>query len=281
MALPGLATGRFILSPLPGGAIFMLDKESEVRSMAKRDSGWWDDFFPTFRPVFDVVSPKSTNAQVRFIIKRLGLRPGMSFLDCPCGIGRIALPLAKKGINVTGVDIMRSYLDEMQTKAKRRNLKMKSVQCDMRRIDFHNEFDAAGNLWTSLGFFDKESDDILTIKKMYQALKPGGKFLLHLINHDWLMANYQTHGWFQAGGVKILQENGFDYRTSRSIGKWYFIKDGVEKSYEVPLRIYAFHELVRIFERVGFVDIDGYAGVSDKPPSRDMHMMSIIGRKPR
>lgn len=249
--------------------------------MAKKDSGWWDDFFPTFRPVFDAVSTKSTNAQVRFMIKKLGLKPGMTFLDCPCGIGRIALPLAGKGIKVTGVDFMQSYLDEMQTKAKRRNLKIKSVQCDMRRIDFRNAFDTAGNLWTSFGFFDKESDELLTLKRMYQALKPGGKFMLHLINRDWLMANFMTHGWFEASGVKVIQLNGFDYRTSRSTCKWYFIKDGVEKTHEISLRVYAYHELIRMFERIGFTEIEGYAGISEDPPSRDQHMMSIFGRKPR
>lgn len=70
--------------------------------MHKKDSGWWDDFFPAFRPFFDIVPQKVTSAQVRYIIKKLVLKPGMKFLDCCCGIGRVAIPLAKKGIKVTG-----------------------------------------------------------------------------------------------------------------------------------------------------------------------------------
>jgi cyclopropane fatty-acyl-phospholipid synthase-like methyltransferase len=117
--------------------------------MPAKDSGWWDDFFPVFRPFFGLVSQKETNAQARYIIKKLNLKPGKKFLDCPCGFGRICFPLAKNGIRVTGVDITSSYLDELSKRAKRRGLKINPVHADMRRINYDSEFDAAGNLWTS------------------------------------------------------------------------------------------------------------------------------------
>jgi cyclopropane fatty-acyl-phospholipid synthase-like methyltransferase len=67
-------------------AITIILYSSVEEQMSRKDSGWWDDFFPTFRPVFDIIPVKNTNAQVRFIIRKLGLKPGMQFLDCPCGI---------------------------------------------------------------------------------------------------------------------------------------------------------------------------------------------------
>ncbi|UCE65691.1 MAG: class I SAM-dependent methyltransferase [Candidatus Zixiibacteriota bacterium] len=249
--------------------------------MPRKDSGWWDDFFPAFRPFFGLISQKRTNAHVRFIVEKLSLKPGKKFLDCPCGIGRIALPLAKKGIRVTGVDITRSYLDELSMKAKRRGLKVDLVHADMRRITFGSEFDAGGNLWTSFGFFEKESDNRLVLKKMYQALKPGGKFMLHVINRDWIMANYQPRGWEEAAGVKSMEERFFDYRTSINYGTWHIIKDGKEETFKLTIRMYSFHELIAMFESVGFTDIEGYGSMKDEPISRDKGMMTIIGTKPR
>ncbi len=64
--------------------------------MATQKSDWWFDFFPAFRPILAGMPAKVTNSEVAFIIRKLGLKPGMSFLDCPCGIGRISIPLAKK-----------------------------------------------------------------------------------------------------------------------------------------------------------------------------------------
>jgi ubiquinone/menaquinone biosynthesis C-methylase UbiE len=247
----------------------------------KKDSGWWDDFFPIFRPFFGLLSQKQTNAQARYIIEKLNLKPGRKFLDCACGIGRISLPLAKKGIRVTGVDITQSYLDELSKKAKQRGLKINVARADMRRINYDSQFDAGGNLWTSFGFFEKESDNRLVVKKMYQALKPGGKFMLHVINRDWIMANYSPRGWQEVAGVKSMEERYFDYSTSVNYGTWHFLKDGEEKSIDVPIRMYSFHELIAMFESVGFIDIEGYGSIKNEPISRDKQMMFIIGTRPR
>jgi ubiquinone/menaquinone biosynthesis C-methylase UbiE len=249
--------------------------------MPAKDSGWWDDFFPAFRPFFGMISQKATNAHVRYIIKKLNLKPGERFLDCPCGIGRISLPLAKKGIRVTGVDITQSYLDELSKKAERSGLKIDVARADMRRINYDSQFDAGGNLWTSFGFFEKDSDHRLVVKKMYQALKPGGKFMLHVINRDWIMVNYQARGWQEAEGVLSVENRRFDYRSSINRGTWRIFKDGKEKIFDVAIRMYSFHELVAMFESVGFVDIEGYGSIIDEPIDRHKQMMFVIGRKPK
>jgi len=249
--------------------------------LTKRESGWWHDFYTAFRPFFGLISQKETNAQARFIIKKLDLKPGRKFLDCPCGIGRISLPVAKKGIGVTGVDIIPSYLDEVSIKAKRRGLKINLVHSDMRRINFDSKFDAVGNLWTSFGFFRKESDNRLVVKKMYRALKPGGKFVLHVINRDWIIANFRPRDWYEAGGVKSTEERYIDYRTSVNHGLWRFIKDGEEKTIESPIRLYSLHELIAIFRSAGFINIESFGSVKDEPVTRDSRMIYVIGTKPR
>lgn len=249
--------------------------------MSNKDSGWWDDYFPAFKAFFGMVSQKETNAQVRYIIEKLDLAPGKRFLDCPCGIGRISLPLAKKGIRVTGVDITQSYIHELSQKAGRRRLNVRVMRADMRRINFDSEFDASGNLWTSFGYFARESDNLLTLKKMYRALKPGGKFMLHVINRDWIMTHYTTRGWQEIAGIKSLEERHFDYRTSVNHGTLRYIRDGEEKIFHISVRMYSFHELVTMFESVGFVDIEGYGSIQDELIDRNKQMMFIIGSRPR
>ena len=249
--------------------------------VAKKETAWWHDFYTAFRPFFGLVPQKETNAQVRYITKKLSLKPGKKFLDCPCGIGRISLPVAKMGIRVTGVDIIPSYLDEISTRAKQRGLKIALLHSDMRRINFDSKFDAAGNLWTSFGFFDKESDNRFVVKKMYQALKPGGKFMLHLINRDWIIANFRPRDWYEAGGVKSMEERYIDYRTSVNHGLWHFIKNGEEKAINSPIRLYSLHELIAIFRSTGFINIESYGSVKDEPVTRDSRMMYVIGTKPR
>ncbi len=247
----------------------------------KKDKGWWDEFFPAFRPLFGRVPQKVTNAEVRFILDNMNLKAGSKFLDCPCGIGRIALPLAKAGIKVTGVDITESYLAELSGKAKKRGLKMDLHHGDMRRIEFDSEFNAGGNLWTSFGYFEKESDNLLVLRKMYKALKPGGKFLLHVINRDWIIANFSASYWCEIGNAKVLEQRGFDYARSISTSTWTVIRGGEESIHNTTIRMYSYHELIAMLEKVGFVDIEGFGSVKQELISSAHRMMFIFGTRPR
>ncbi len=250
--------------------------------MSKNKPEWWEaGFFDYFRPAFGMVTAKTTNTEIRYLSKKLGLKKGTTFLDCPCGIGRISIPLARKGIRVTGVDITKSFIEELDRKAKKGKLNIHTYINDMRKIDFDSQFEYSGNLWTSFGFFEKRSDDLLALKKMYKALVPGGKFVLHVINRDWIMHNYSSNGWQQFGDVKVIESRKFNYRTSRNHSIWYYIKNGKEKKFELSIRMYSYHELVPMFESAGFVDIEGFGTVNDDPISRDTRMMWIFGTKPK
>ncbi|KAA3634040.1 MAG: class I SAM-dependent methyltransferase [Calditrichaeota bacterium] len=247
--------------------------------MSGKTKDWWETFFHEFRPFFQKISPKETNAQVRFYLKHLNLKKGMSFLDCPVGIGRIAIPLAKRGINVTGIDLAESYLIELEEKASKRNLPLKLFHSDMRRINFNGEFDTAGNLWTSLGYFEKESDNLLVLKKIYTALKPNGKFVIQVINRDWVLNNFSSSDWTAFGKVKVLEQRIFDYAESKSRATWTFIKEGKETAVDTSIRMYSYHELKKLLEKVGFKNVHGFGSLNDDPISRDTREMFIFGEK--
>ena len=242
---------------------------------------WWHEFFPAFRPVFGLMSQSETNIQVRYLIAKLGLKRGHRFLDCPCGIGRVSLPLARQGIRVTGVDITESYLEELRAKAKRARLSVETVHADMRRIKFENRFDAGGNLWTSFGYFEKESDHLLTLKRMYRALKPGGRFVLQTINRDWIIANFQPRGWFDLGEGRILEERALNYERSIIKSKWHFINDGNVQTCEASMRVWSLHEMLELFRRVGFVELSTSGSEKDDPVSLAQRMMWVFGTKPK
>ena len=45
-------------------------------------------------------------------IKRLNLKPGMTVLDVACGTGNLAIPAARTGASVTGVDIAPNSVEQ-------------------------------------------------------------------------------------------------------------------------------------------------------------------------
>ncbi|MEW5875519.1 MAG: methyltransferase domain-containing protein [Candidatus Zixiibacteriota bacterium] len=264
----------------------MKSQRSNTSAGAKRrasspgSNDWWLDFFPEFRPVFNIVDRRTTDAQVRYLVRKLNLRRGRSFLDCPCGIGRIALPLAAKGIRVTGVDITQMYLDEVAEKARQRRLPVTLLRSDMREIPFRGQFDTAGNLWTSFGYFPSVADDQKVLERMHRALRPGGRFVLHVINRDWIMAHFQARDWFVTGGMRVLEERRFDYAASQIHSVWTFIRDGKAATHKSTIRMYSYHELAAMMEEAGFIDVEGFGSMKDDPISRDTMMMFVFGTKP-
>jgi ubiquinone/menaquinone biosynthesis C-methylase UbiE len=247
--------------------------------MTVKSKDWWLEFFPAFRVIFGFLPPSDSSRVASYIIRKLNLKPGMSILDCPCGIGRISIPLAKKGIKVTGVDITAQYLDELSRKSEKLKLPIKTVQSDMRRIDFKSQFDAAGNIWTSFGYFDKESDNQLVLKRLYNALKPGGKLLLTLMNRDWILKNFTPCDLIEIGDTKIIDNRKFDFKTSTSVSQWHFVKPGSEKVCESRIRMYSWHELNNMMSRAGFSKVDGFGSTDDSPIDINSRIMYIIGTK--
>ncbi len=55
-------------------------------------------------------------------INRLNLKPGMKVLDVACGTGNLALPAARAGAEVTGVDIAPNLVEQARENAKREGL---------------------------------------------------------------------------------------------------------------------------------------------------------------
>jgi len=148
-------------------------------------SGWWRSFFreATF-PLAELTNDADTRREVRELVRLLPCPRGSRILDVACGIGRHAIPLAKEGFEVTGVDWSSSYLWEARRRASRAKVPVRFLRRDMRALGLPAEFDAVTNLWTSFGYFPKESDDLRALRSMRAALKPGGWIFLEIADAD-------------------------------------------------------------------------------------------------
>ena len=244
---------------------------------------WWQDPFvaSVTRPLLEAIPARRTLAEVRLTMKALHLKKGDSLLDICCGTGRHLVPLAKRGMKVTGVDICEEYLQHAERKAEKSGVRLRLVCEDARRINFHGEFSGVINMWTSVGYFEKEIDNFRVIKNAYQALRPGGGFLLQADNRDWIARNYGRKHWLEVGDYKILDEREFDFATGRINSTWTFVRNGREVAKKASFRIYCFHELREYFRKAGFGEVTVYGSTDFSPLTFDSRMLFIVGKKRR
>lgn len=202
----------------------------------------------------DILTEERTQKEVNFILKTVKLKRGSKILDIPCGFGRHSIELAKRGYDVTGQDINGYFLDLARRSAKKHDVSPRFLKADMRKIDFENEFDLVLNLFTSIGYFEKEDDDILFLREASKSLKKGGKLLVDTVNRERVLGDYMKKSWSELqDGTIILFERKFDQVSGTSYEQRIVIdKAGRRKRISIVLRLYALSELISLVERSGF-----------------------------
>ena len=104
-------------------------------SLAQQYTGFYADW--------DAAS-RSEGEFLRALFRANGVADGASVLDCACGIGTQAIPLAALGYRVAASDLSAGALEEAKRRAAARNVGICFRQADFRALDavFPERFDA-------------------------------------------------------------------------------------------------------------------------------------------
>ncbi|MGB2695267.1 MAG: class I SAM-dependent methyltransferase [Dehalococcoidia bacterium] len=198
------------------------------------------------------VRDRLTDAQVEFVVGALELPEGARVLDLCCGWGRHSVRLAQRGYRVTGLELSVHHLRLAKAAAKRARVDVEWLQADMREIP-RRRFDAVINMFTSWGYFDTEAEDQRVLDGVARALKPGGRFLIDTLNHDYLMRVFRQTDWDRRrDGGFALQRRRYTPLTSRIENDWYyFAADGKRRHQSFSHRVYTARELAIMLEQAG------------------------------
>ena len=104
-------------------------------------------------------------------------------LDLACGFGRHSLEFARRGYDVTGIDITPAYIDYANEQAKKENLNAKFICQDIRTITFDKEFDVVLNMADgAIGYLEDDGENHKIFSVIAKALKNGGKHFMDIMN---------------------------------------------------------------------------------------------------
>src|SRR5690349_6969298 len=82
---------------------------------------------------FGVIAAYTAEAAKQFV-DRLNIAPGTRVLDVACGTGNTAIPAAKRGAVVTGVDIASNLLEQARARADKEAVKATFVEGDAEEL---------------------------------------------------------------------------------------------------------------------------------------------------
>jgi SAM-dependent methyltransferase len=241
----------------------------------------WDEFFSDFylRAYASAGDEEQEREQALAAAALAECPAGGELLDVPCGFGRHAIPLAGGGYRVTGVDRSEVLLEEARRRAHD-GPQPTLVRADYRELPFADEsFDAALNLFTSLGYLGDEGDTHV-LGEIRRVLRPGGRLVIETLHRDWLVRHFAERSWRALGsGRVLLEQSTFDPHSGLSQGTHTVIEsDGTRESRSFSVRVYSATELVAMLMRAGFSRASSYGSLEREPLSGDTRLVILAKR---
>lgn len=120
--------------------------------------------------------------------RRLASRANGPVLELACGTGRITIPLARAGHEITGLDLSKKMLDQARSKLKQEPAKVrylvKFIQGDMRTFNLNRKFSLCLVPFFSFQHLLSERDQLQMLSRIRKHLLPGGKFAFNVFDPD-------------------------------------------------------------------------------------------------
>lgn len=206
----------------------------------------------------DVDFTKANHELADRVLSRLGSIPGKRILDLGCGSASLGVELAHRGFDVVGLDLQ---VAPARARAEARGVKLVLLEQDMSTMDFRQEFDAIIN-WdiSGVGLLPSDEDNIDIIRRVYDALLPGGKFLVETYNLEYVQCN--------PGSVEGLV---FHAETKRCVPT---------RPGSPSIRLFSRDEWQTIAERIGFVFSGAWANMSGSEFDASGKFLVLICTKP-
>ncbi|MEU6431363.1 class I SAM-dependent methyltransferase [Microbispora sp. NPDC046973] len=231
-----------------------------------------DDSFRTFFAGQAEINER-TATEVDGIERLCSLPSGARVIDCPCGYGRHSIELARRGHQVTSVDINPYFLQLARERADAMGVPIDFRSADMRELPSIEPVNAIINMFYSFGFFDDVSDDLRVLEGFRSRLGDGGKMLIHTMItvsafEDGRIPAMETREL--RSGRRLRSLRMFDPASRREVGRWsIFHPNGEEDPLPVySVRIYLPQELEELCLKAGFSSVNFY-GDWDGTPYRD------------
>jgi SAM-dependent methyltransferase len=118
-------------------------------------------------------APDVLEPAVRFLMDLAGDGPVLEFA---IGTGRVAIPLAERGLSVSGVELSEPMVDQLRK--KRADIPV--VVGDMATTTVPGRFSLVYLVWNSIGNLRTQGEQVACFRNAARHLAPGGRFVIEL-----------------------------------------------------------------------------------------------------
>jgi ubiquinone/menaquinone biosynthesis C-methylase UbiE len=245
---------------------------------------WWKSYFDdAYFDLHDSLFTERTSRREVSAMRELhGLQVGARILDAPCGWGRHTELFAEAACDAFGADLSPALLRRAAPHPGS-HTRPRYAAADLRFLPFRDaSFDAVCNVFTSLGLFLDDAEDIAALREARRLLRPDGAFLLESMHRDDVIAAYaEKDEWTLTDGTRVRVRRRFDPVTGISHERLRWQRGDEEGRKAHALRLRTATEIDALLQAAGFSDIQYYGSWSGAPLRHDStHVIAVARNLP-
>ncbi len=251
---------------------------------------WTHSFFGGgfYREAFtatEVFKRRNPELEIEQVLQLINAQSGSHILDWCGGWGRHAIPIAKRGYHVTLLDFCEEYINLARAEAEKQGVSIETVVADFRNTPPEIQADYAVNLFTAgISYLGKEND-LVALRSLFAALRPGGLFLIHTMGLPWTLRNFSpTNCWnISKDETKwLLEKRSFDFTCNTATTKFTYLDTaaGTCRAETIRQRIYSPAEFIEMLALVGFGEMRLYSDFAGAEFNIESKRIVLVGRKP-
>ena len=231
---------------------------------------------------------KGFEVDIPFYIKRVE-EFGDPVLELASGTGRVTIELAKKGIDITGLEISEAMLGQAKKKAKELNLNIDWVLADCRDFSLDRKYALVIFPYNAIAHLHDLESIEACFAKVREHLVDGGHFIIDMFNPSVKVLSRAPNQRFPVAEypspetgelVRITEEVLYDSAAQINYIKWFYkIGDKEDICRELNMRMFFPQELDALLKYNGFFLENKYGDWSDTPFDINSNFQLVVCRK--
>lgn len=188
--------------------------------------------------LYDLVIGNYASGDLLQFYRQQAERYGEPVLELACGSGRLTIPLARAGINISGLDLSEEMLNLARSKAAEAGVNVRFLQGDMRSFELGETFKLICIPAQSLSHLHTRGEVETCFAAVRRHLADEGRFLIELFNPSLPMLARETAirhpvGRYKdpAKGSEMLVTEQVRYDAASQINhlRWFFREEGSDE----------------------------------------------------
>ncbi|HEX7091481.1 MAG TPA: class I SAM-dependent methyltransferase [Longimicrobiales bacterium] len=244
---------------------------------------WWRHYFDEvfFRLHEPLFPEQESRREVAAILELMGLPAGARILDAPCGWGRHTALFGEAGVEAFGADLSVPLLERAARRLRGAGAPTRFAAADLRALPFRDgAFDGVANVFTSLGLFVDDAEDLRALAEARRVLRPGGRFLLETMHRDDIVSAYAYRDrWTLPDGTEVRVRRRFDAVAGISYERLWWRRGEERGEKRHALRLRTATEVDALLRAAGFTGMRYYGDWTGEPFSHESERLIVVAER--